>query len=62
MLILQAHPFKGVQKNMLKTWNFSKRKLFHRYFDNDLQKNCRTNILQSDTAQLLLTVVLMVIS
>ena len=56
MLTLQAHPSKGVQKNMLKAWNFNKHKLCHRY----LKKNCRTNILQSNTAQLLLIVVLMV--
>ena len=35
---------------MLKAWNFTTYKLHHRYFDNNLQKNFRTNILESDTA------------
>ena len=47
------HPFKGIQKNMLKEWSFNKYKLCHRFFDNNLLKNCRTNTLESDTAQIL---------
>ena len=34
---------------MLKAWNFTIYKLRHRYFDNNLQKKFRTNILESDT-------------
>ena len=60
ILILKAHLSKGVQKNILKAWNFTKNKLHHRCFDNDLQKNFRTNILESDTKQIILSVVLMV--
>ena len=44
------HPSESVQKNMLKAWNFTTFKLHHRYFDNNLQKNFPTNILESDTA------------
>ena len=55
-----THPSKGVQKNMLKAWDFTKDKLCHRYFDNNRQKIFRTNILENRTRQILLTVVLMV--
>ena len=51
------HPSKALQKNMLKAWNFNKYKLCHIAFDNNLQKNCRTDTLESDTAQLLLIAV-----
>ena len=51
---------KGVQKNMLKTWDFAKNKLCHRCFDNNLQKTFQTNILEDGTRQTLLIVVLMV--
>ena len=37
---------KGVEKNVLKAWNFTKNRLCHRYFDNNLQKIFRTNILR----------------
>ena len=50
ILIVQTNPSKGVQENILKAWNFTTYKLHHRYFDNNLQKNFRTNILESDTA------------
>ena len=60
ILMLPAHPSKSVQKNMLKAWDFNKYKLFHISFGNNLQKNCRTSLLQSDTAQILLIVVLLV--
>ena len=53
------HPSKGIQKNMLKAWDFTKNKLCHRYFDNNLQKMSRTNILDNGTGQILLIVVLM---
>ena len=32
------YPSKGVQKKMLKAWNFTKNKFCHRSFDNSLQK------------------------
>ena len=38
ILILQTHLSKGVQKNMLKAWNFTNYKFCHRSFDNSLQK------------------------
>ena len=60
IFIIQAHPSKGVQKNMLKAWYFSKNKLCHRCIDNNLQKNFRPNILENGTGQILLIVVLMV--
>ena len=31
-------PSRGVQKNMLKAWDFTKNKFYHRYFDDN---NCR---------------------
>ena len=51
---------KAVQKNMLKAWDFTKNKFCHRCFDNNLQKIFRTNILENDTGQILLIVVLIV--
>ena len=45
---------------MLKAWAFTKNRLCHRYFDNNLQKIFRTNILQNGTGQIRLIVVLMV--
>ena len=60
--MLQTHPSKGVQKNMMKACNFTKCKLRHRWFHNDLQRNFQTNIIENDTAQILLIVVLMVVS
>ena len=44
------HSSKSVQNKMLKVWNFTTYKLCHRYFDSNFQKNFRTNILESDTA------------
>ena len=49
----------GLQKNMLQAWNFNKYKIRHRSFDNNFQKKCRANILQSDTARILLIIFLM---
>ena len=57
---MQTHPSKGVQKNMLKTWDFTKNKPCYRYFDNNLQKIFRRNILENGTGQIYLIVVLMV--
>ena len=64
IFILQTHPSKGAQKNMLVPWNFKKYKLWHISFHNNMLKNCGTNILESDksdTTQTLLIVVLMVV-
>ena len=36
---------------MLKAWNFTKYKFCHRSFNNTLQKNFRTDILESNTVQ-----------
>ena len=60
IFFLQTHLSKSVQKNMLKEWNFIKYKFCRRSCDNNLRKNFRTNILESDTAQILLIVVWMV--
>ena len=54
------HPYEGVQENMLKAWYFTKDKTCRRYFDNNLQKTFRTNILEDGTGQIDLVVVLMV--
>ena len=53
------YPFKGVQKNMLKAQDLTKNKLSQRYFDSNLQRLFRTNILDSGTGQIILIVVLM---
>ena len=39
IFILQTHLSKAVQKNMLNTWNFAKNKIYHKCFDNNLQKH-----------------------
>ena len=44
---------------MCKAWDFTKNKLCYRYFDNNFQKNFRTNILENGTGQIILIVVLM---
>ena len=54
------HPSKGVQQNMLKAWDFTKNRLCHRYFDNNLQKIFGAIVLQTDTGQIRLIVVLTV--
>ena len=51
------HLSKGVQKNMLKAWHFTKYKFCYTSFDNKLQKNFRTNISENDIAKILLMVV-----
>ena len=43
------HPSKGVQKNMLKAWDFTTYTLNYRCFDNNFQKNILTNILETGT-------------
>ena len=58
--IIQTYPSKGAQKNICKAWDFTKNKLCHRYFDNNLQKIFRKNILENGTRQKLLIVVLIV--
>ena len=45
---------------MIKAWDFTINKLCHRYFDNNLQKIFRRNILGNGTGQILLIVVLVV--
>ena len=45
---------------MLKAWDFTKNKLYHRCTDNNLQNIFRENVLESGTGQILLIVVLMV--
>ena len=47
-----THLPKGIQKNMLKAWDFTKNTLSHRYFDNNLQKIFRKNILENGTGQI----------
>ena len=36
--ILHTHLTAGAQKNMLKVWNFTKNKLYHVWFENNLRK------------------------
>ena len=38
ILAIKTHPSKGIQKSMLKVWNFTKNKLCNKCFCNDLQK------------------------
>ena len=45
---------------MCKAWDFIKNKLYHRYFDNNLQKIFQTNIVENGSEQIILIVVLMV--
>ena len=52
------HLSKGVQKNILKAWNFTKNGFPQRYFGNNLSKNFRTNIPENATRQILLKVTL----
>ena len=56
----ETHPAKGVQKNLLKTWNFTKNEICHRCFDNNLQKLFRTKILKNSNMQMYMIVALMV--
>ena len=46
---------------MLKSWDFTKNKLCHSSFDNNLQKIFQKNIFENGTRQLHLIVVLTVI-
>ena len=52
-------PSKGVQKNMLKWWNFIENKICHVCFDNYLRKLFQTKILKSSNGQIFLKVLLM---
>ena len=45
---------------MVKARDFTKNKLYHRYFGNNLQKIFRANILENGTGQILLIIVLIV--
>ena len=54
------YPSKGGQKNMLKAWDLTKNKLYHREFDSILQKIYRTSILENVIRQMLLIAVSMV--
>ena len=54
------HPPKRVQKNMLKAWDITKNKRYHRNFNSNLQKIFPTNILENGTRQIQLIAVLMV--
>ena len=47
IVLIQTHPSKGVQKNMLKTWDFTKDKPCQKYFDNNLQKIFQANIREN---------------
>ena len=53
-------PPKGVQKNMLNAWNFTKSKHHHWCVDNNLQIVSRRSILENAIGQIYLTVALMV--
>ena len=52
--MIQTYPSKGVHKNMLKAWYFTKN---HRCIDDNLQ--FQTNILKNGIGQIILIVVLM---
>ena len=45
---------------MLKAWNFTKNKIYHECFDNNLQKLFWTKILKDSNGQKILIVALMV--
>ena len=45
---------------MLKAWHFTRNKLRYRCIDNNLQKIFQKNVLENDTGQILLVVVIMV--
>ena len=47
IVLIQTHPSKGVHKNMLKTWDFTKDKPCQKYFDNNLQKIFQANIREN---------------
>ena len=53
-------PSKGVQKNILKAWNFTQIKLRHRCFANNVEKIFQTNILDNGAGEILVMVVLIV--
>ena len=60
IFLLQTHLSKAAQKNMLKAWNFTKNKIYHKCFDNNLKKLFGTKILKNSNEQIILIVALMV--
>ena len=44
--------------NVLKTWNFTRNKMYHKCFGNNLQKHLRTKILKDSNGQKILIVAL----
>ena len=55
----QTHPSKGVHVKIMKAYNLSKNILCHKFFDYNLHKISRTNILENSTGQIIWIVVLM---
>ena len=45
---------------MWKTWDFTKNKLCHKYFDNNLKEILQTNIIENVTGQIFFIVALVV--
>ena len=58
--VLQTHLSKAIQKNMPKAWHFTENKIYHKCFDNNLQKIFWTKILKNSNGQIILMVTLMV--
>ena len=61
IFILQAHPSKGVQKNMLKSWNFTKINSANRCFDSILWKIFRKNILENGIGEMVLMLAILIV-
>ena len=49
IVMLQTYPSKDAQKNMVKAWKFTKNKICHICFDNNLQKLFRRKSLRAAT-------------
>ena len=60
IFILQMHPSKGCQKNILKACTFTQKKLRHRRFDNNFKRIFWKNTPENATSSVLLIVILMV--
>ena len=58
--MIQTHLSKGIHKNMLKAWYFTKNKLCYRCIDNNLQKFFHANILENGIGQIRFMFILMV--
>ena len=56
--LIQTYPSKGVQRNMLKAWDFTKNKFCHRFFDKNLQKFFQRNIVENGNGQIRFIVVM----